>query len=68
VGWDGYKRSVASPNFSGANTLTLSEQQYFVRDTTCLSTKCQDMLEIVLGEWPPWPLCLRQWLQEKNEI
>jgi len=36
--------SVASPNFLGANTSTLSEQQYFVRDTAFQSTKWQDML------------------------
>jgi len=44
--------------FGGPNTLTLSEQQYFVWDTASQSTKPQDMLDI-WGPWAPWPHWLR---------
>jgi len=47
--------STASPNvFGGPNIL--SEQQHFVRDAACQSTKCQDMPE-VCGACPPGNVC-----------
>jgi len=39
--------------------LTLSEQQYFVWDTSSQSTKLQDGLEIWGWPWPPCPSWLR---------
>ena len=40
--------SVAKPNcFGEPNTLTLSEQQHFVKDTACQSPIWQDLLEIL---------------------
>ena len=42
-------------NFLGGNILTLSEQQYFVWDTTSQCTKRQHMLEIWRQHWSPSP-------------
>jgi len=42
-------------NLGGANTLTLSEHQYFVWETSPQSTKRQDILEI-WGNMAPFPL------------
>jgi len=58
--------SVASPKFLGANTSTLSEQQYFVRDTAFQRTKWQDMLKLFWGAWPPSPLSTHMFTR-KNE-
>jgi len=56
--------------FGEPNTLTLSEQQHFVRDTPCQSTKWQDMLEIWWGMAPlaplAWPMFTRKEWKRKN--
>jgi len=47
-------QSHSQPKKFGENHLTLTEQQYFVWDTSSQSTKWQDILEIQ-GAWLPWP-------------
>jgi len=56
---------VASPRFfGGTNMLTSSEQQYFVWDTACQSTKRQDMQKKFGGYGPLAPLWLRLCLKQ----
>jgi len=59
--------SVTCPKFGGANTLTLSKQQYFVVDTACQSTKSQNMLEMFGGHGNLGPSWLHLWFHETNE-
>jgi len=56
---------VASFKFFGENTLNLSEQQYFVCETTSQGTERNEILEIFGGMAPLAP-CLRLWLDPKN--
>jgi len=57
--------SVASTKFLRAKYMAFREQQYFVWDTPCQTTKWQDMLENCRAKapLPPW---LPLWWQAKN--